>query len=343
VCNRRSSGPLLIGLALALGLVAGCTIDDRGVAGAEPSGSSSVANGGMTSDAGTTARRSSTADAAAGTGPETGPDILASIDAAEVDAAEIDAAEIDAAEIDTAEVDTAEVDAAEVAKPLLLLSLPLDDSDGSMAAQDHSGLQQQVTLHRLNAARCWVDGHRGGALALQRNGYLQVGIQGALASLRAFSFATWFRRERTDDDGVLISRGVVAAGGYVYRLWISGAQLRLQLNDPGPLVGLDRTSRSPLPVRRWVHVAMTFDGQRARLYQDGALTDDWPYDQPLAAPGPTRPLLIGASESPGDEEGVRDRLTGRLDEVMFYEGALDAAQVTDLASFPSSNRDPPGG
>ena len=267
---------------------------------------------------------------------------MTSVDAAEVDAAEVDAAEVDAAVADATEVDANEIDAAEVAKPRLLLSLPLDDSGGSMAAQDHSGLQQQVTLHRLNAARCWVDGHRGGALALQRNGYLQVGIQGALASLRAFSFATWFRRERTDDDGVLISRGVAGAGGYVYRLWISGDDLRVQLNDPGPLVGLDRTSRSPVPVRRWVHVAMTFDGQRARLYQDGALTDDWPYDQPLAAVG-TRPLLIGASESPGDEEGVRDRLTGRLDEVMFYEGALDAAQVTDLASFRSSNRDPPGG
>jgi hypothetical protein len=38
------------------------------------------------------------------------------------------------------------------------------------------------------------------------------------------------------------------------------------------------TSRNPLPVRRWVHVAMS-----------------------------TRPLLLGASESPTDEEGVRDR------------------------------------
>jgi hypothetical protein len=316
--------------------MAGCAVDDRGVAGAEPLGSSSVANG-RASDAGTTARRSSTADAAAGAGPETGPDILTSVDAAEVDAAEVEAAVADATE-----VDANEVDAAEVATPRLLLLLPLDDADGSMAAQDRSGMQQQVTLHRLNAARCWVDGHRGGALALQRNGYLHVEIQGALASLRAFSFATWFRRERSDDDGVLISRGVAGAGGYVYRLWISGDQVRVQLNDPGPLVGLDRTSRSPVPVRRWVHVAMTFDGQRARLYQDGALTDDWPYDQPLAAVG-TRPLLIGASESPGDEEGVRDRLTGRLDEVMFYEGALDAAQVTDLASFRSSNGDPPGG
>ena len=327
MCNWRSCGALAAGLALAIGLSAGCAVDASGVAGAEPSGSSSVANG-MTSDGGATARRSSSADIAADAGPETSPDILTSVDAAGVDAVEVDAATADrASDDDDASRPLPEPPSA---RPRLLLSLPLDDAGGSMAARDRSGLQQQVTLHRLDAARCWVDGHQGGALALQRNGYLHVGIRDALASPGAFSFATWFRRERSDDDGVLMSRGAVGAGGYVYRLWLSGDHLRVQLNDPGPLAGLNRPSRSPLPVRRWVHVVMTFDGRRARLYQDGALTDDWPYDQPLAAPA-TRPMLIGASESPSDEEGVRDRLTGRLDEVLFYEGALDAAQVTALA------------
>jgi hypothetical protein len=321
VCNWRSSGALAAGLALALGLSAGCAVDASGVASAEPSGSSSVASG-MTAGGAATARRSSSADLAADAGPETSPDVTTSVDAAEVDAAGVDAAEVDAAGVDVAEPPSA--------SPRLLLSLPLDDAGGSTAARDRSGLQQQVTLRRLDAARCWVDGRQGGALALQRNGYLHVGIRDALASPGAFSFATWFRRERSDDDGVLLSRGAVGAGGYVYRLWLSDDHLRMQLNDPGPLVGLSRTGRSPLPVRRWVHVAMTFDGRRARLYQDGAITDDWPYDQPLAAPA-TRPMLIGASESPSDEEGVRDRLTGRLDEVLFYEGALDAAQVAALA------------
>jgi hypothetical protein len=335
VCKRLSSRLLPAGLALALGLTAGCAVDDSGVAGAKPAGPSGVA----APDGGATARRSSTADVGAGAGPEATPDILARVDAVEVDTVEIDAAEVDAAVADQASDEDASRPTPDLpsARPRLLLSLPLDDAGGSMAARDRSGLQQQVTLHRLDAARCWVDGHRGGALALQRNGYLHVGIQGALASLRAFSFATWFRRERSDDDGVLFSRGVGDAGGYVYRLWISGDQLRVQLNDPGPLVGLNRTSRTPLPVRRWVHVAMSFDGRRARLYQDGALTDEWLYDQPLAVL-PTRPLLLGASESPTDEEGVRDRLTGRLDEVMFYEGALDAAQVTELADARGPRR-----
>jgi hypothetical protein len=339
VCIHRSIGVLGVGLVVGLTLAA-CSVDMTGVASAEPAPPSGVA-----ADGGATARRASAADVAPAA-PDLGTDLPgdpAAIDAAEADAAEADATEADAIAVDAPEIDASPPPPPDAASmgPQLLLSLPLDDDDGAMAAGDRSGLGQQVTLHRLNAARCWVDGHRGGALALQRDGYLQVGIRGALGTLRAFSFATWFWRERSDDDGVLVSRGAAGNGGYAYRIWISGEHLRVQLNDPGPLDGMHRTSRSPLAVRRWLHLAVTFDGRRVRLYQDGAPTDDWPYERPLAALPAARPLLIGASESPSDEEGVRDRLTGRLDEVMFYDGALPPEQVAELAGARPRGAQPP--
>ena len=80
-----------------------------------------------------------------------------------------------------------------------------------------------------------------------------------------------------------------------------------------------------------MHVVLTFDNPRVRLYQDGALSDEWSYDHPPVPVSLYQPLLIGASESPTDDEGVRDRLTARLDEVALYGAALDPAQVAALA------------
>ena len=309
----------------SLVVAAGCVVDATGIPSAEPTESKSV----MAPDAGTDARPSVDLgadvglDLGMGASSDAGADTLAAADVVDVEAAVADRPAVEAASATPRDPPSP--------KPPLLLLLPLDDPDGSMAARDRSGLQQQVTLHRLNAERCWVEGRRGGALALQRNGYLRVAVRGALATLTSFSFATWIRRERSDDDGVLISRGVAGTGGYSYRLWLDGDRLRVQLNDPGPRSGFHETSRGILPVRRWVHVVLTFDNPRVRLYQDGALSDEWSYDHPLVPVSLDHPLLIGASESPTDDEGVRDRLTARLDEVALYGAALDPAQVAALA------------
>jgi Concanavalin A-like lectin/glucanases superfamily len=322
VCDHRSKVLLLLSAVLAVG----CAVDQTGVGAAEPDPPKAVRTAGDATDGRTHAVVGGGVDAAGlDGGPEAGREARDAVPAA-------DTFEPGGRSGGALSADAASVPPTRSERPPLLLALAFDDPAGSVTARDRSSLQQQVALVRLNTARCWVDGRRGGALAFGRDGYLAVALRGPLVGVTRFSFAAWLRRERADDDGVLISRGVVGAGGYAYRVWISGDRLRVQLNDPGPLVGFHQTGRSTLPVQRWVHVAVTFDGRRVRLYHDGALSDEWSYDRPLATSGPERPLLIGASESPGDVEGVRDRLTGRLDDVVVYGDPLDPAQVAALAA-----------
>jgi hypothetical protein len=327
-------------LVLALALATGCSLDSAGISLAEP-----VAKEVAPLDSGPESGRIR--------GEDLGTDLGAPPDAGAVDAEQSGEADSgpagagDAApEVPPSESIPAPDAGAEAAapdtgppppneppaEPPLLLALSLDERHGSLAVQDRSGLRHQVSVHGLDAARCWVEGRRAGALAFERNGYLRVALQGPVRALAAFTFATWLRRERPDDDGALISRGVAGQGGYAYRVWISGDRLRVQLNDPGARAGIHDTSRATLPVGRWLHVAVTFDGRRVRLYHDGQLTDEWAYTQPLARPDAERPLLIGASESPTDDVGVRDRLTGRLDDVTLHGAALDPAAVAALAA-----------
>jgi hypothetical protein len=333
---------MVLVLVLALALGAGCSLDSAGISLAEP-----VAKEIPPLDSGPGSDRAR--------GEDLGTDLSAPPDAGAVDAEDSgeadggragagDAApeappgesipEHDAGAAGAVAPDTGPAPPKEppAAGPQLLLALSLDERRGSLAVQDGSGLRQQVDVHGLDAARCWVEGRRGGALAFERNGYLRVAVQGPVRTLGAFTFAAWLRRERPDDDGALISRGVAGQGGYAYRVWISGDRLRVQLNDPAARAGLHDTSRATLPVGRWLHVAVTFDGRQVRLYHDGQLTDEWPYTQPLARPDAERPLLIGASESPTDDERVRDRLTGRLDDVTLHGAALDPAAVAALAA-----------
>jgi hypothetical protein len=74
----------------------------------------------------------------------------------------------------------------------------------------------------------------------------------------------------------------------------------------------------------WVHVALTYDGSEMRLYIDGSLADAFPYTGSL---NNADPVLLGANM-------VSKRFTyfwkGAIDEVAFFDRALDPDEVVDL-------------
>jgi hypothetical protein len=80
------------------------------------------------------------------------------------------------------------------------------------------------------------------------------------------------------------------------------------------------SSASPPTLDVWHHIAFTFDGQRARLYVDGATGSD-----PGSSPGNLGPngsaLTIGAANGGGSP------FEGDLDEVAVYDRALSADEV----------------
>jgi hypothetical protein len=83
-------------------------------------------------------------------------------------------------------------------------------------------------------------------------------------------------------------------------------------------------SRTPIPERKWTHVASTYDGAALRIYINGVL------DQTLAISGTTcansEALIIGAKVKPsaGISEAFFD---GRLDDLRVYKRALSAGEI----------------
>jgi hypothetical protein len=83
-------------------------------------------------------------------------------------------------------------------------------------------------------------------------------------------------------------------------------------------------SATPIPERKWTHVASTYDGATLRIYVNGVL------DHSLAVTGTTcanaDALIIGAKVKPsaGISEAYFD---GRIDDVRVYRRALSASEI----------------
>ena len=112
-------------------------------------------------------------------------------------------------------------------------------------------------------------------------------------------------------------------------------------NQAGEEFGVQGTT--PLVMGQWRFVAVTWDGQTLRLYQDGNLEDQ------KTAPGPIRPAAKPLTLGNGNDGYNPWPYTGAMDEVRFYSRALDPAEIHALAALsaadqplPPANTPPPG-
>lgn len=213
---------------------------------------------------------------------------------------------------------------------------PFDDTPGDLVQASKGG---SVTVVPDNVA--FTDGQRGGALGAGRI-VVTAGplLQGADAlTISAFVRVDQLPQERNvalvwngDDVGNDFSAG--------YTLALAGRSFRNENftvttgNPQAGQLGLlltDGTRGQSLFVSkylaqdRFVHVAASFDGLRARLYVDGALAVD--VAQQVTVRRSSYPVQIGSALP-----GVLDPLRGALDEVALFNRALSADEVAALSA-----------
>ena len=78
-----------------------------------------------------------------------------------------------------------------------------------------------------------------------------------------------------------------------------------------------------MPAKQWVHLAGTYDGEKARLFQNGKLVASVPC-RPNKKPW-KGPLFIGQY---GAGPGPQYQVNGRIAAVKIYRRALTAEEVT---------------
>jgi hypothetical protein len=208
----------------------------------------------------------------------------------------------------------------------LVAYLRLDDGAGSAAARDSSGNGNTGSLVQLDPLAAWVGGHLGTALDIAGRGWVAIPESVTVDSVTdGFTISAWVSRT---GDGTIASRRAVGANGFLYRFFITGGQLGLQINSSNGAHADFVGTAASVPTGRFVHVAAVYDKVTARVFLSGTAVGEQGYA--LAIGPENSPLLIGARED-ATLVNADDRLAGQIDEVAIYNRALSGAEVQGLA------------
>jgi Concanavalin A-like lectin/glucanases superfamily/Ricin-type beta-trefoil lectin domain-like len=218
---------------------------------------------------------------------------------------------------------SAQVSATPTANPALLVRYTFDGNNN-----DNSGNANHPIL--INGSPNFVAGKYGSAIDLNGASQYAMAPAGLLASVTNFTIALW-----VNWDGGAAWQRIFDFGNdttqYMFLTPGSGSgTLRFAITTNGG--GAEQILQtSPLPVGQWQHVAVTRNGNTARLYTNGV----------VAASG-TVTIAPASFNSAlnflGDSQYAADPLfNGRLDEFFIYNYALSDMEITRLMN----NQPPP--
>jgi len=170
-----------------------------------------------------------------------------------------------------------------------------------------------------------VPGRFGNALSFDGESGITIEDVGIFERSAPFTISFWIKAAEQSSTSVLVHRTQAAldAGSRGYELSLQDGKLLGQLAHMWPENALRVVAKDPVPVGRWVHVAMTYDGASQtiglHLYMDGKRLETTTVRDNLYGPirysGLDVPVTVG----------YRFRDTG------FKDGAIDALRIYDRA------------
>ena len=210
-----------------------------------------------------------------------------------------------------------------------------DETEGNLAA-DRSGHGNHCVVRRRGPGVTWAPGRTGGAIQLERDGWLECPRSASLARPSVeLSVAAWVRLPggRTGVQTVLARQQ--AAG--VHDDFFLGFFAHTPMVDE--LVVHSRTwvTRVDAPLfrarGRWIHVAATHArGGATTLFVDGKPVATRWSRRPQVPLQADKTLLIGGGVNGTEPRAVNQLFDGELDELLVYERALAAEEIEALAA-----------
>jgi hypothetical protein len=220
---------------------------------------------------------------------------------------------------------------------------PLDEGSGQVAG-DVSGHGHHARLGSLSEVDrndpAWVPGRFGSALRFigDQSQFAEI-AEPATLTPGSITVAAWVRRLGTPGQWrYVLSNGGQACDFSSFGLY-SGADggLAFYVSDRHRYVISPVAAPGDVWDGGWHHAAGTYDGQRVRLYLDGA---------EVGTGSPTALAIFYGLASPGAFIGTyrgecEQPFTGDLDEIAVRDGALGAAEIEALAQEASQRAAPP--
>ena len=180
-----------------------------------------------------------------------------------------------------------------------------------------------------------VAGRVGGGLLLNGENGVQLDKACHFTRSDPFSIAIWVRAERRASRAVIVhkSQAGLDAGSRGYQIVLEDGRVTACLAHMWPHNSAKIATRAELPVGRWVHLLMTYDGSSKaaglNLYLDGELQ---PVD--VVRDGLTRDIVYHRIGAPPLRIGhrFRDRgfAGGQVDELIVFDRCLTELEAAEL-------------
>jgi hypothetical protein len=195
------------------------------------------------------------------------------------------------------------------------------EENGGNTLIDHSGNGNDASVANT-AGISWITGKEG--LALNMNGstnsFGTVVHNTTLAFSDQMSVSVWIR------PNAMARRTIVSKGspdGFFLRTETNGKiEFRFNHTTNGTQFRLFSNQNYPTDGNTWIHVAVTFDGNRTMMYINGVEDNSATYGSAVILPN-TTDLQIGAWNG-------SNRWSGDIDELQLYGRALESSEINDL-------------
>ena len=184
------------------------------------------------------------------------------------------------------------------------------------------------TLDSWTGALQWAAGKFGPCLYFNGDdAYIQSSISPQYGPTTAFTVSMWIMPTADNYAETLIGWNE-HGGSYGIRIWLdpvngSDSAIGVYLRT----VGTNTGTTSQFALNQWHHLCVTYDGAVIKYYRN-AHEDDSDVDSGVLDYAYTDPITLGADY---DGTGLYE---GYMDDVLVYNRALSASEVTDLCSNP---------
>jgi hypothetical protein len=231
--------------------------------------------------------------------------------------------------------------AAAAAPPAQTGHWTFDEGAGTTAA-DSSGGGHPLTLQ---GGASWGPGIVGAhSLALNGSGQFAEASGPVIDTTQSFTVSAWVYLTRTSGYQTFVSQNGTQISGFFLQLRADTGRFAFTrpAYDSPKALGIIASAPNIIPQpNEWYHLAGVYDAvnQTISLYVNGALQQTQPY---VPNWGATGPLAVGRGFF---NSGDVDFVSGNIDDVQTYSGALSAGAISQMAgpgrlSVDASQRGP---